>query len=59
MTPDNHCQGQGCPLCKNNVISNSRSQGLELFIAKARKRYKDLFDYSEVVWGGGNDVMCH
>lgn len=44
ITPANHLQGHGCPVCsgdKNNTIS---------FIAKATNIHNDKYDYSKVVY---------
>ena len=36
QTPHNHLKGQGCPLCTNNIKSNTKK-----FIEKAKKIHGD------------------
>ena len=43
----NHLNGQGCPLCKNEKISQAKTSNTDEFIEKARKIQGDKYDYSQ------------
>ena len=48
---NNHMQGQGCPLCKNERIAKSNSKyNLQTFIKKAKQIHKNKYDYSKVIY---------
>jgi hypothetical protein len=48
QTPDNHLQGQGCPLCGKDKRSTSQRSTTEDFIEKAKAKHGDIYDYSLV-----------
>ena len=50
QTPKTHLRGQGCPICKNNLIGKKLSSSTKEFIEKARKIHGDKYGYSKVVY---------
>jgi hypothetical protein len=44
QTPNNHLNGQDCPLCINNNIKSNK----ETFIERSKEKYGDILDYSLV-----------
>jgi len=46
--PSNHIQGQGCPKCKYEQISNNLSHDTDIFIQKTKEIHQDRYDYSLV-----------
>ena len=51
--PQNHMNGNGCPICYGTPKSNR-----EEFIKKARAKYGNLYDYSKVEYIGNKDKVC-
>ena len=47
-TPHNHLRGAGCPECANIATGDAKRKTAEQFIADARAKHGDHFDYSEV-----------
>ena len=45
---DAHLKGQGCPLCKTEILKKLRASNNEEFIQKAREIHGDKYDYSKV-----------
>lgn len=58
MSPDHHLQGQGCPKCRYEKASKSKTKSTEEFINYARKMHGDRFDYSKVNYIHGNEKVC-
>lgn len=48
QTPNNHLQGQGCPVCGQIKTESSRRKDLNVFIEQANKKHNNKFDYSLV-----------
>lgn len=48
MTPQHHISGQGCPKCRYEKTSKSKSLGTERFVEKAKTIHGDKYDYSKV-----------
>ena len=46
--PTNHVKGRGCPSCKGDKISVSKTYTLDEFIEKSRLMHGDKYDYSNV-----------
>lgn len=46
--PDNHLEGNGCPLCGNLTISKKLSKKSKAFIEQAKQIYGDKYDYSTI-----------
>jgi len=42
QTPHSHLQGNGCPICAGNIMTN------EMFIEKAKEIHKNKYDYSDI-----------
>lgn len=58
QTPNNHINGQGCPLCANKRLSGTKTMTCEEFITKAHKIHGDKYDYSMVEYSGTDDKVC-
>ena len=46
--PNDHLSGHGCKLCANEKNSESKASSKEEFIKKAKLKFGDKFDYSEI-----------
>lgn len=46
--PANHTQGAGCPMCKAELLSETRRSNTNAFILKAKEVHGNNFDYSLV-----------
>lgn len=46
--PNNHIDGQGCPHCARDIISNANRYDTPTFIAKAKELHGDKFGYELV-----------
>jgi len=51
--PGNHLQGNGCPICANNIRLTT-----EEFIEQAKQVHSDKFDYSKVNYVNSNTKVC-
>ena len=49
-TPNSHLQNHGCRLCANNYLSKSKTNGLDGFIARAKTKHGDNYDYSKFIY---------
>jgi len=61
QTPNNHLNGKGCLRCGAETISTIRRSNSEDFIAKARLKHGDKFDYSFVSYYRNKDkvkIIC-
>ena len=55
QNPKNHLNGSGCPKCRTSKSST------EEFIEKAKKKHGNKYDYSKVVYDGGDSqisIIC-
>ena len=50
QTPNNHMNGQGCPMCSKESMSNLFRQQIQMFIAECNKKHKNKYDYSKVIY---------
>lgn len=50
QAPNNHLNGQGCPICAIEKRANERRLTLEEFIEKAREIHGNKYDYTKVVY---------
>ena len=48
QVPNSHLSGRGCPVCGRIQANKSESYSLDKFIAKARARHGDKYDYNFV-----------
>ena len=48
QTPKNHMNGQGCPDCRVNLISQKKTYTLNDFIMKCNEVHNNKYDYSKV-----------
>lgn len=48
MRPQNHINGQGCPICARKKMGAYQKSNTQDFIAKAQKVHGDKYDYSKV-----------
>lgn len=56
--PNNHLNGQGCPICSINSNSKKRKDTKNQFIEKAKKIHGDKYDYSKVEYNGSKQEVC-
>lgn len=57
--PTNHISRKSnCPKCSYELISDLNRSDTESFIAKARKRHGDKYDYSKVVYRRTDEKVC-
>jgi len=47
---NNHLRNHGCRLCANNHLSKSKTIGLDGFIARAKTKHRDNYDYSKFIY---------
>lgn len=50
QAPNNHLQGQGCPICRYMKSSEKLRMTKEEFIKRAREIHGDKYDYSKVIY---------
>ena len=48
VTPSNHLNNRGCPICKAEKLSKDFSMPLKTFIDKSEKKHGNKYDYSKV-----------
>ena len=53
QVPHNHLHGFGCPKCSGKYVPST-----EEFIAQAKARHGDKFDYSKTVYRGTSKKVC-
>lgn len=53
QTPNNHLNGQACPVCGGSMPLDKDS-----FIDKARKKHGDIYDYSRVEYVNWDTAVC-
>ena len=59
MQPYNHINGQGCPICRYEKVSNKLKYTKEEFILKARQIHGWKYDYSKVEYKGKDQVTIY
>ena len=60
--PNNHLFGNGCPICRYDVIAIKKSKNTNQFIESSRKVHGDLYDYSEsnyIRWNIDIEIICN
>lgn len=58
QTPNNHLNGRGCPICKNEKTSKRCRSTNDEFIRKARKIHGNKYDYSKVNYNRNENKVC-
>lgn len=61
MTPNHHLHGQGCPKCRYEKTSKTKTKEQSVFIEQAKKIYGNFYDYSETVYVNDKtiiDIIC-
>ena len=58
MMPYAHLNGQGCPMRKNQKISEANSKTREEFIKEAMAIHGDKYDYSKLEYKGTFEKVC-
>lgn len=56
--PNNHLNGQGCPLCGLNSRAQKRTYTKETFVNKAKVIHDDKYDYSNSIYKGSYEKTC-
>ena len=62
QSPNKHLIGHGCPKCRYEKSSESKTHSTEFFIEKAKKIHGDKYDYSKSNYIKGNqkvEIICH
>ena len=50
--------GQGCPKCRHEKASKTKTKSTENFIEEAKQIHGDKYDYSKVVYERSNEKVC-
>ena len=58
QTPNNHLNGNGCPLCKNRKIGDVLRDTVEDFIEKSNEIHGFKYDYSRVEYVNAHTKVC-
>ena len=56
--PNNHLNGQGCPICGKIKAKQSPTLGYDGFIEEAKKVHGDRYDYSNVKYVNNKTKVC-
>ena len=56
--PNNHLNGQGCPLCANKEKGAYRKNNTENFIKRATEKHNGKYDYSKVEYVNNHTKVC-
>lgn len=62
QTPCKHLYGQGCPKCRYEKASKSKTHTQEWFLQKAKEIHGDKYDYSKSVYVKNHEnltIVCH
>lgn len=62
QTPKKHLSGQGCPKCRYEKSAASNTHSTRRFIAAAKSRWGEEYDYSETVYVKNSEnvkIICH
>lgn len=62
QTPRKHLSGHGCPICRYEKSSSSKTHTTDWFLEKARDIYGDRYDYSKSVYTKSYEkleIICH
>jgi hypothetical protein len=54
QTPENHLQGQGCPICGKEKLKKKLSSNTIEFINNAVKQHGNKFEYDDVIYINGH-----
>lgn len=60
QTPNNHINGQGCPICSDVLklkMGHNRRLSIEQFIEKSREVFGELYDYTDSVYLNSNNPI--
>lgn len=58
MRPADHLNGQGCPKCKGEVLSEKFSMGLKKFLEKANSVHHGKYDYGKTEYVNNRTKVC-
>lgn len=55
--PHDHIKGAGCPGCKKQILSTSKSKNIDKFIEQSRAIHGDKYDYSKSIYKTTNHKL--
>lgn len=58
MTPNHHLCGQGCPKCRYEKTSKTKTKSQEQFVQELKEIYGDLYGISQVVYKDNKTDVC-
>ena len=58
ITPDNHLQGEGCPICRYIKSSSSLRKNIDNVISDFKHIHGDKYDYSKVEYKNRKTKVC-
>ena len=58
QTPNNHLNGHGCPICRNEATGERYRLSKEEFIKKAIEKHGDKYDYNKVEYKNNSTKVC-
>jgi hypothetical protein len=56
--PNNHLNGQCCPICARNIVKNKLKMTLDEFIEKSNLKHNNKYDYSKVEYVDIKTPVC-
>lgn len=58
QTPTKHLSGHGCPKCRYEKSSASKTHTQEWFLEKAKNKHGDKYDYGKTVYKKSDEKVC-
>lgn len=58
ITPGNHINGRGCPICRYEKSSSKLRTPVDVFINKANEIHNGKYDYSKVEYKNNSTKVC-
>lgn len=58
QAPFRHLMGRGCPICRYEKASKSKTHTQEWFLEKVNDKHGDLYDYSKSVYVRSHEKVC-
>ena len=57
QTPNNHLSGQGCPVCRNLLISQGKRKDIEMYIYEANIVHNGKYSYDKTIYDGSSSII--
>jgi hypothetical protein len=58
IRPDNHNNGQGCPICRYIKSSSAIRKNVDTFISECKKIHGNKYDYSKIEYKNNKTKVC-